>query len=155
VDGRPLAINLDFARQVAFLSDQLDVSERHIAGLLHSITEENPNMSPLDCVETAIALFHRRRRDLIHCLVYILDAAAASGAANAPPMYKRVDAFARQHLFASNGATPSLALNILQAIESTGQQLAKAQAAKQAAVSQTVIPSAQGTHVLTNILGTG
>lgn len=153
VDGKSMAFNSDFARQVIFLSDQLDVSERYVAKLLHSITQRNPNMPALECVEAAVTQFHQRRQELLDCLTYILDAAIVSDVPGSPRVYKRVDTFARQHLFPAQATTAqkqSLALNVVQTVNVTAQLLAKAQAAKQNAVSQTSVPS-QGLFIISSV----
>ena len=58
VDGKPLTFNVDFAHQVLFLSQQLDCSEIYVAGLLHSVMTENPNIGSVECIEATVAEFH-------------------------------------------------------------------------------------------------
>jgi Nuclear pore complex scaffold, nucleoporins 186/192/205 len=98
VNHQLVAVNSAFARQVLFLSQRLDCSERYIADLLHVVMGENPNAGSINCLELTIAEFHRRRRHLVDVLRYILEAAEAASARDAPPVYARIDAFVRQNL---------------------------------------------------------
>ncbi|KAH9929472.1 nucleoporin Nup186/Nup192/Nup205 [Fomitopsis serialis] len=75
VNGRPHAVNPDFARQTLFISQELDVSERHAANLLQHVMSVNPNVPMERCIEATILEFHTRRRHLADCLQYILEAA--------------------------------------------------------------------------------
>ncbi|KAF7966977.1 hypothetical protein HWV62_36310 [Athelia sp. TMB] len=148
VNGRSIAVNADFARQVIFLSQQLDCSEQYIAGLLHDIMLYNPNITTVDCIEAVIVEFHQRRRHLVDCLRYIFEAAQLAESANVPRIYLRLDAFTRQHLIPSSKTPPggdaTLAFTIFRELENLGSVIAKVQAAKQNAVSNTAAPAAQG-----------
>ncbi|KAI0695309.1 nucleoporin Nup186/Nup192/Nup205 [Cytidiella melzeri] len=127
INNRPLVINTDFARQVVFVSAQLDVSERHVAGLMQSIIATRPNItSPQQVsgseklVEAAILEFHARRLQLAECLKYIVEAAALgqqganefdSGtevvAGGVPEVYRQLELFVRQDILFP-GATEAL-----------------------------------------------
>jgi nuclear pore complex protein Nup205 len=123
--GRSLAINADFARQVIFLSQQFDCSERYVAEILHTIMSQNPNVSTVDCIEAVIVEFHQRRRHLVDCLRYIFEAAELAEAAEVPRIFKLLDAFTRQKLIpavhAPAGGDVSLAFTIFQEIENLGE----------------------------------
>ncbi|KAF8890672.1 nucleoporin Nup186/Nup192/Nup205 [Infundibulicybe gibba] len=142
IDGKPVAINSDFARQVIFLSQQLDTSERYIASLLHAVMSENPNIGPAICIELTISEFHQRRRYLVECLCYLLEAAEAAEL-NALPTYSRIENFVRNELISS-----SLASNIIKEIEDLGSVVGRADIARKNAGSITVEPTAQGTPTL-------
>ncbi|KAL6308871.1 nucleoporin Nup186/Nup192/Nup205 [Sparassis latifolia] len=146
VDGRPLAVNTDFARQTVFLSQQLDCSERYIASLLQDVVAENPNMTRERCIEAAVLEFHVRRRQLAECLRYIFEAAEMVESQDAPPLCARIDLFVRQQLLPAPGGPAgglSLASKIFQEVHNLGNVLSKAQTARQNARSNTVAPSAQ------------
>lgn len=151
VNGRSIAVNTDFARQVIFLSQQLDCSEQYIAGLLHEIMSHNPNITTVDCIEAVIVEFHQRRRHLVDCLRYIFEAAQLAETADVPRIFLRLDAFTRQHLIPSSktstGGDVTLAFTIFRELENLGNIIAKVQAAKQNAVSNTAAPAAQGETV--------
>ncbi|CCM02106.1 uncharacterized protein FIBRA_04183 [Fibroporia radiculosa] len=147
VEGRSLAVNSDFARQAIFVAQQLDCSERYIAGLLQDVMFENPNVSPERCIEATILEFHLRRRHLADCLRYIIEAADLGSTGNAPDLYIRLDMFVRQQLLPAPRSTVgglSLTLKIFQEIHNLGNVLAKAQTARQNAKSDTVLSSGQG-----------
>lgn len=150
VNGRPLAVNSDFARQAIFISQQLDYSERYVAGLLQDVMSENPNVSMESCIEATILEFHLRRRQLAECLRYIFEAAAIAETPQASQLYVRLDHFVRQQLLPAPGGRNtglSLAVKIFQEIHNLGNVLAKVQAARQCAKSNTVAPSAQGEYL--------
>ncbi|EMD35026.1 hypothetical protein CERSUDRAFT_125016 [Gelatoporia subvermispora B] len=142
VNGRSLAVNADFARQVIFISQQLDCSERYVAGLLHDVVSQNPNMNQQATVEATIFEYHDRRRQLAECLRLIFEAAEASESSGMPPIYERVDYFVRTQLVPAAGGL-SLPSKVFQEIHNLGNVLAKAQMARQNARSETMVPSAQ------------
>ncbi|OBZ74918.1 hypothetical protein A0H81_05368, partial [Grifola frondosa] len=144
VNGRSLAVNSDFARQVVFISQQLDCSERYVAGLLQEVMIKNPNLTQEECIEATILEFHQRRRQIAECLRYIFQAAEPAEARDEPPLYQRLDAFVRQHLLPPPGGSGmglSLAIKVFQEMHNLGNVLAKAQSARQNARSDTVAPS--------------
>ncbi|KAJ7778502.1 nucleoporin Nup186/Nup192/Nup205 [Mycena metata] len=142
LNGRPAAVNADFARQVVFISQQLDTSERYIAGLLHSVTAENPNIQPVDCIELTIAEFHQRRRHLADCLGYIFEAAEATD----DQIFQRIGEFVAQDLIPPpRTGEVTLAHRIVREIQNLGNTVAKADAARKGARTMSVAPSAQGT----------
>ncbi|KAH7924355.1 hypothetical protein BV22DRAFT_1035258 [Leucogyrophana mollusca] len=147
VNGRSLAVNTDFAQQAIFLAQQLGCSEKYIAGILHSIMTENPNIGPVNSIEAAVVEFHQRRRHLVDCLRYILEAAEVAETPDAPRLYARLDAFVRSELVpgtrVSGGEVP-LAHRIMSQTENLGLAIVRAQGAKQGAPSNTTAPSSQG-----------
>lgn len=148
LNGKPAAVNADFARQVMFLSQQLDTSERYIAGLLHSVTAENPNIQPVDCIELTIAEFHQRRRYLADCLGYIFEAAEVADPSDKSSMFYRIRDFVSKDLIPPAASQPggevTLAYRIVREIQSLGNSVAKADAARKGARTSTIAPSAQG-----------
>ncbi|KAI0830134.1 nucleoporin Nup186/Nup192/Nup205 [Trametes gibbosa] len=153
INGRVVAVNADFAKQVVFISQQLDCSERYVAGLLQDVMEHNPNLTPEQYIETAILEFHLRRREIADCLWSIFEAAEVTERADAPPLCHRVTQFVTQQLLGDggrSGAGLSLAMKIFQEIHNVGNALAKAQAARQNARSETVAPT-QGTHAILGV----
>ncbi|OJA08231.1 hypothetical protein AZE42_08910 [Rhizopogon vesiculosus] len=141
INGRSLAINADFAQQVIFLAQQLKPSEKYIASILHSVMTENPNIGPVGCMEATVVEFHQRRRHLVDCLRYIFEAAELAELPDAPRLYKRLEAFARQELIPPTRGDVTMALRIFKELENLGNTVARAQQAKQCAVSNTVAPS--------------
>jgi nuclear pore complex protein Nup205 len=134
VNGKSIAVNSDFARQAIFLSQQLDCSERYVAGLLHTIMSENPNIGPVNCLEMTVAEFHHRRRHLVESLRYIFEAAEISATSEAPPLYARINAFAQEELLQVVG-DESLASRILKEIENLGSVILRVQTERQNAGS--------------------
>ncbi|KAF9074489.1 nucleoporin Nup186/Nup192/Nup205 [Rhodocollybia butyracea] len=150
INGKQVAVNSEFARQVVFLSQQLECSERYIAGLLHSIMAQNPNVTPVSCLELAVAEFHLRRRHLVDCLRYLLEAAEAAQSSDAPPLYRHLEKYVRHDLaipaLAGGGEIP-LAYRIFKEMENLGNVIARADNARKSAQTNTVIPQ-QGTPSL-------
>ena len=147
LNGRSVAVNADFAKQAVFISQQLDCSERYVAGLLQDVMTHNPNLSQAQCIEAAIMEYHTRRREIAECLGTILQAAERAETADASPLQQRLDMFVRQQLLnigGRAGAGLSLAMKVFQEIHNVGNALNKAQAARQNAKSETIPPS-QGT----------
>lgn len=146
INGRSFAINADFAQQAIFLAQQLKSSEKYIASILHSVMTENPNIGPVGCMEATVVEFHKRRRHLVDCLRYIFEAAELADLPDAPRLYKRLEAFARQELvpvIRGPGGDMSLALRIFKELENLGNTVARAQQVKQCAMSNTAAPSGQ------------
>ncbi|KAJ7145837.1 nucleoporin Nup186/Nup192/Nup205 [Mycena epipterygia] len=146
LNGKPVAVNSDFARQVIFLSQQLECSERYIAGLLQAVTAENPNIQPVDCVELTIAEFHQRRRHLADCLGYIFEAAELADDFSDQSMFSRIHQFAKDDLLPPAGSREGgLTQRIVREMQNLGNAVARADAARKGARTNTTAPSAQGT----------
>ncbi|RPD60781.1 hypothetical protein L227DRAFT_653063 [Lentinus tigrinus ALCF2SS1-6] len=144
LNGRSVAVNADFAKQAVFISQQLDCSERYVAGLLQDVMADNPNLTQEQCIEAAIMEYHTRRREIAECLDTILQAAERAETADASPLQQRIDMFVRQQLLnlgGRAGAGLSLAMKVFQEIHNVGNALTKAQAVRQNAKSETVPPS--------------
>ena len=144
INGRSVAVNADFAKQAVFLSQQLECSERYVAGLLQDVMTHNPNLTQEQCIEAAIMEYHTRRRELADCLGTILQAAERAEAGDASPLHQRIGMFVRQQLLhpaGRTGAGLSLAMKLFQEIHNVGNALAKAQAARQNARSDSVAPT--------------
>ncbi|KAJ3995979.1 nucleoporin Nup186/Nup192/Nup205 [Lentinula boryana] len=144
INGKQVAVNSDFARQVVFLSQHLECSERYVASLLHYIMTQNPNVTPVSCLELAVAEFHARRRYLVDCLRYLLEAAEAAESSEAPSLYHHLDRYVRVDLIKpqsmpSGGEIP-LAYRIFQEIENIGKVIVRADNTRRSAQTNTVFP---------------
>ena len=118
---------------------------------------QNPNLGAVHYIETIIVEFHQRRRHLVDCLRYILEAAELAESADVPRIFKRLDAFTKQHLILATrspaGGEVTLAASVLKEIETLGAVIVKVQGMRQNAASNTVAPSDQGMllfHCFTN-----
>ncbi|PBK92623.1 hypothetical protein ARMGADRAFT_1165701 [Armillaria gallica] len=149
INGKQVAVNAEFARQVIFLSQQLECSERYIAGLLQKVVAENPNVGPVDSIELAISEYHQRRRHLVDSLRYIYEATIAE-APDATLVYSQIHRFVREELqgLGPQGVESSLSLKIVREFGALETALSKTDAARKSARSNTVAPSAQGTGSL-------
>ncbi|TFK47235.1 hypothetical protein OE88DRAFT_1811406 [Heliocybe sulcata] len=142
VEGRQLVINPDFARQVIFLSEQLDCSERYCAGVMHSVVTENPNLNPVAAVEKAIMRYHQRRRDLAECLRLIFEACEVAQSDDPPQVFRAIAELAIGYLIPPSDPSktgPGLTIKIFNEIDRIGNDLAKTQNARLNARSETVI----------------
>lgn len=107
----------------------------------------NPNISTVDCLGAVIVGFHLKRRHLVDCLRYILEAAELAESVGAPGIIVRLNAFTRQQLIftgQSSKGEPNLALALFKERENLGSIIGKVQGMKQNAVSNTAAPSNQG-----------
>ena len=146
VNGGSAAVNTDFARQAIFLSQQLDCSEKYVAGVLRHVMSDNPNIGPVQCMELTAATFHQRRRDLVDCLRFLLEATEASELPDAPIVYRRLGTFVKAELLGprSGVSEPTMARKVFNEIEQLDVLIGKADAARKNAGSNTVVPSGQG-----------
>jgi nuclear pore complex protein Nup205 len=147
VNGKSAAVNKDFASQAIFLSQELDCSERYVAGVLHHVMSENPNIGPVQCMELTVATFHQRRRDLVDSLRFLLEATEASELPDAPTVYQRLGTFVKAELLfgpRSGASEPTMARKVFKEIEQLDDLIGKADAARKNAGSNTVVPSGQG-----------
>ena len=144
LNGRSLAVNADFAQQAIFLAQQLKCSEKYVASILHSIMAQNPNIDSVTTMEATVVEFHKRRRHLVDCLRFLFEAAESAQLPDAPRLYVRLETFLRQELVPTvkvDGKGGSLAYRIFKEIESLGNVVFEASAARQSATSNTVPPS--------------
>lgn len=143
VDGRPLAVNTDFARQVKFIANQLNVSERFCAGLLHGVLSESPTSSEASAVEHAILEYHRFRRELADCLRFVFEISTAALGGHAPPIFSRVDDFVKRFLAGKD----SIATKVFAEIVVLDAAIVNARTAVVNAVSNTNVPNSQGEYL--------
>ena len=146
IDGKRVAVNPDFARQVLFLSQQLECSERHVAGILDKVTSENPNFSPVYTLEAAVAEFHRRRRLLVECVCELIEATRLATPPDAHPSFKRLANFVESELLHGlpSAGVDTWTLRIFRTIDGLEGVLSTANNAKQCAGSNTIPPGGQG-----------
>ena len=146
IDGKRVAVNPDFARQVIFLSQQLECSERRVAGILDKVTSENPNLSPVYTLEAAVAEFHRRRRLLVECVCELVEATRLAVALDAHPPLKRLANFVESELLHGlpSPGVETWTLRIFRTIDGLEGVLSAANNARQCAGSNTVPPGGQG-----------
>ncbi|KAG5650971.1 hypothetical protein H0H81_010360 [Sphagnurus paluster] len=140
IDGKQSAVNSEFARQAIFLSQQLDCSERYLAGLLHSVMGENPNINPVHCLEVTIAEFHKRRRDLVDCLALLFSAVEAATAPETSSTILHLASFVQQHLI--HGVPEGndvYSRRIFREMDGLDAVLVRADNAKKSASSSTVV----------------
>ena len=141
VNGQTITVTPDFAKQAAFISQQLDVSERYVASLMTDIIKAKPNMSRDQFVEAVIIEFHLRRRELAECIRYIFEAAEVGlNTPDAPDLYTELEAYVRQRIV---NVRPYAGL-LIQEIERLGDTIRAVQVARQNARSNTIAPSEQG-----------
>lgn len=143
IDGKAVAVNADFVRQVAFISQQLDCSEKYISSLLQHVMLTHPNVNSTTAIESAIIEFHKRRRDLVDCIEYILEA-AETFRPGVPRLYERLAQYAQDNLVQLAKGDAALAPRIIKQLVRLGSEIAKTQAAKQGATANTTAPSQQG-----------
>ncbi|EAU87534.1 hypothetical protein CC1G_11206 [Coprinopsis cinerea okayama7 len=151
IDGKQVAVNSDFARQVLLISQHLDCSEKHVASVLHSVMRNNTNLSPVDYIEATVREYHARRRDLADSIGTLLAASLEGERPDAPPTLQRLRSFVRTEILpveATPGGQTSFAHRIFKEIQQLDNVIAKADIALKNATSNTVSPSAQGQGVL-------
>lgn len=141
VNGRSIAVNSDFARQVVFISQQLDVSERYVAGLLQETMAGNPNVSQDELIEATLLEFHQRRRHLADCLRYIFEAAEVAQDPSSPELFRQLELFARQNLIEGGKGLPQ---RVFKEVDRLGETIGKVHNARLNAKSTTNAPIAQG-----------
>lgn len=144
INGRQVAVNSDFARQVLFLAQQLNCSERYLARVLHNVMEENPNIGPVNCIEAAVASVHQERRHLVDSLRYLLEAAEAAERPDASFTYDRVRKYVLSELLPSAPGQPKenpMGLRVWKEIEALDSVITRADAARKNAGSNTVAPT--------------
>ncbi|KIK56168.1 hypothetical protein GYMLUDRAFT_87421 [Collybiopsis luxurians FD-317 M1] len=151
VNGKQVAVNSEFARQAIFLSQHLECSERYVAGLLHSLMSQNPNITPVYCLEMAVAEFHSRRRQLVDCLRYLLEATEVAQSPDVPALYHHISNYVRRDLAipeaSPTGGEIPLAYRIFKEMENLGNVISRADNARKSAQTNTVVPQ-QGNPTL-------
>ncbi|KAF9445985.1 hypothetical protein P691DRAFT_777187 [Macrolepiota fuliginosa MF-IS2] len=147
IEGKQVAINTEFARQVLFLSQQLECSERYIAALLDEVMKDNPNIDAIASLELTVELFHLRRRHLVDSLRYLVDATEAAEASEDNATYVRLARYFTNELVPSSpgqGGSFTLATRIWKGIEQLDALVARADNARRGAGSNTIAPSGPG-----------
>ncbi|KAI9512151.1 nucleoporin Nup186/Nup192/Nup205 [Russula earlei] len=146
VDGRQLSVNSDFAMQVIYLAQVLSCSERYIAGLMQHVISNNPNFSPVNILEQVVLEHHGRRRDLVDCIRFLLEAAEIADSPGAASLHARLNMFVTQQLISSKEAVEALSFGekglgwkVLHEIQALDQTISLALAAKQNAGSNTTL----------------
>lgn len=149
VDGRALAVNADFAKQTVFISQQLEVSERYVAGLLQEVMSHNPNITQEKLIEATILEFHSRRRNLADCLRYIFEAADAAQDPSSPVLFSQLGQFTQQYLIEGGNNLPQ---RLVKEVDRLGETITKVQVARMNAQSNTAAPMGQGVHCVMKLL---
>ncbi|KAL0579383.1 hypothetical protein V5O48_002608 [Marasmius crinis-equi] len=152
INGKQVAINSEFARQVIFLSQQLECSERYIAGLLNDVMAQNPNINPVDCVEITVFEFHQRRRNLADALRILMQVTELGGLGDASDFYRHVAQFVAGEIIPperqqGRGEIP-FAYRLFKEMENIGTVLSRVDAARKSARSNTMVPQGQGSITL-------
>lgn len=142
VDGRSLAVNSEFARQVAFISQQLNCSERFIAGILHSVLTENPTISHVEAVEHTVLTYHKLRRELADCLQLVFEAAEKTEEAFSLPVHALLNDFVKRQLV-SNTREGSITSQIFTELHTFEATITNARTAVTNAITSTNIPGPQ------------
>ncbi|KAF9054278.1 nucleoporin Nup186/Nup192/Nup205 [Panaeolus papilionaceus] len=151
INGKPTAVNADFARQAVFLAQQLGCSEKYVAGVLHHVTSQNPNIEAIPCMELAVSTFHQRRRHLVESLRFLMEVTEAAELPDAPSTYKSLARFVISELLPGTrtmAGQMSLAHKILREIEQLDAVIGRGDNARKNAGSNTVPPTGQGTPSL-------
>ena len=142
-----MAVNSDFIKQALFIAQQLECSERHASGLLHTVLVQNPNLSPIDSIELTLLEYHTYRRQFIDCLRYLFQTVLLSLTDYSNPIYRQLATYVRHQLITPSTTTKQhLAAKILIHVQSLDQQLSKIQTAVQSAGTNTQINN--GTSLL-------
>ncbi|KAF9529076.1 nucleoporin Nup186/Nup192/Nup205 [Crepidotus variabilis] len=151
LNNKATAVNADFARQVIFLSQQLDCSEKYVAETLQEIMFSNPNVGPVGCLEDTVTTYHQRRRDLVDCLRFLLDATEEAESSDSRPLYKKIGKFVKTELLPgtrTSAGDVSLGSKLFKELEQLDVVLGKADAARKNAGSNTVPPTGQSPPAL-------
>lgn len=119
-----------------------------MAGVLHHVMLDNPNIGPVQCMELTVATFHQRRRDLVDSLRFLLEATEASELPDASIVYQRLGTFVKAELLpgSRSGSEPTMARKVFKEIEQLDVLIGKADTARKNAGSNTVVPSGQGEY---------
>lgn len=158
INGTQVAVNSDFARQVLFLAQQLDCSEKYIASVLHGVVKKHVNLSPVETIEATVTEYHARRRDLVNAIQYLLAAALRGESRDASSTTQRLAKFVTKDILPpvqTPAGETTLATKIFRAIEQLDASIARADVAVKNATSNTVAPSAQSQGVLGSDILTG
>ncbi|KAJ6461668.1 nucleoporin Nup186/Nup192/Nup205 [Mycena sanguinolenta] len=144
LNGKPAAVNADFARQVVFLSQQLETSLRVRSYFFPDNSKPPSAISPVFFTLSPLLNF---TNGVVDCLGYIFEAAEAADPSDKSSILQRIWEFVEQDLIppTSQPGGITLAQRIVREIQSLGNLVAKADAARKGARTSTIAPSAQGT----------
>ncbi|EJD04791.1 uncharacterized protein FOMMEDRAFT_153883 [Fomitiporia mediterranea MF3/22] len=142
VDGRSLSVNAEFARHVAFISQQVNCSERFVAAVLHYVLSKNPTIDKVEAVEQSVLAYHQLRRELADCLRFVFETAAKAEEPVALPIHALLNDFVRRQLIETAGHG-SITHRIFVEIVNLDTAIAAARIAVTNAVSTTNIPGPQ------------
>jgi nuclear pore complex protein Nup205 len=117
-----------------------------MAGILYNMMAQNPNIDPVHCLEVTIAEFHQRRRHLVECVRFLLEAAEAANSPDSNATYERLSGFVHSEFISGlpTQGGETFGLRIFKAVESLDDDIAKADAARKNAGSNTTAPTGQG-----------
>ncbi|KAF7759783.1 hypothetical protein Agabi119p4_11478 [Agaricus bisporus var. burnettii] len=147
IEGKHVAVNAEFARLVLFLSEQLECSERYIAGLLNEVMKENPNIDTVTGMELTIELFHLRRRYLVDALGFLVDAAQAAEISTDNHTYVGLAQYLENELAPSVGweqGEMTLTRRIWDQIQQLDGIMGRADNARRGAATNTIAPNGPG-----------
>ena len=99
---------------------------------------ENPNINPVICLEVTVDKFHERRRQVVDCLRFLLEATEAAEEPDMPPTYTRIANFVKSELLPGSRELTgemTLASKLFKEVEQLETEIAKADAARKNAGS--------------------
>ncbi|KAL1731452.1 nucleoporin Nup186/Nup192/Nup205 [Schizophyllum commune] len=140
------ALNREFVQQALFLAQELDCSEAYVTEILWEVQNEYHNDDPLRWIELSVAVFHRRRRDLAHCLELLFDLVKLSDDDRSS-----LRVWARNELIGSP-STVSFPARLMKELENLTNLIARTEVARRNARSNTM---ATGPGVFTGTFALG
>ena len=139
-----MAINPEFAKQVLFLSQHFECSERYIATLLDEVVKEHPGIDSVTSIELTVELFHLRRRHLVDSLRCLVDATKAVDSSINNQVYVRLTRYFVTELLPASSGSLTLVKRIWKQIEQLNVLVAQADSSRRGAATNTVVPVGQG-----------
>jgi len=88
--------------------------------------------------------FHERRRYLVDCLRFLLEATEAAEVPEAPATYIRIAKFVQSELFPGTSGNANLVARLFKEIEQLETEIGRADNARKNAGSNTVASTGQG-----------
>ncbi|TRM60040.1 nucleoporin Nup186/Nup192/Nup205 [Schizophyllum amplum] len=136
IKGAQRALNREFVQQALYLAQELDCSEAYVTDILWEVQKEYHNDDPLRWLELSVAVFHRRRRDLAHCLELLFDLVKTSG-----------DNWISLRLWTQNElmnhpSAGSFPARVMKELETVTNLIARTEATRRNARSNTMMPTA-------------
>jgi len=144
IENRQVAINPEFAKQVLFLSQHFECSERYIATLLDEVVKEHPGIDSVTSIELTVELFHLRRRHLVDSLRCLVDATKAVDSSINNQVYVRLTRYFVTELLPASSGSLTLVKRIWKQIEQLNVLVAQADSSRRGAATNTVVPVGQG-----------